>query len=102
MSRTRHAQASRWPRIVPGRALSRRPHPMLIEAAGACIPPKPHRKMADRNPAAAEDGGAQPRFAPWPDLVGGVKMASEAKGFPLPSSVKVAPGTEAAQAAYPY
>jgi pyruvate,water dikinase len=29
-------------------------------------------------------------------------MASEAKGFPLPSSVKVAPGTEAAQAAYPY
>ncbi|MGZ5984340.1 MAG: PEP-utilizing enzyme [Caulobacteraceae bacterium] len=29
-------------------------------------------------------------------------MASEAKGFPLPSSVKVAPGTEGAQAAYPY
>ena len=29
-------------------------------------------------------------------------MAREAKGFPLPSSVKVAPGTEGAQAAYPY
>jgi pyruvate,water dikinase len=29
-------------------------------------------------------------------------MALEAKGFPLPSSVKVAPGTEGAQAAYPY
>jgi len=29
-------------------------------------------------------------------------MAIEAKGFPLPSSVKVAPGTEGAQAAYPY
>jgi len=29
-------------------------------------------------------------------------MTQQAKGFPLPSSVKVAPGTEAAQAAYPY
>lgn len=29
-------------------------------------------------------------------------MADEKKSFPLPSSVKVVPGTEAAQAAYPY
>jgi pyruvate,water dikinase len=29
-------------------------------------------------------------------------MVQQAKGFPLPSSVKVAPGTEGAQAAYPY
>ena len=29
-------------------------------------------------------------------------MTTEAKGFPLPSSLKVVPGTEAAQAAYPY
>src|SRR5690606_9100237 len=29
-------------------------------------------------------------------------MAGEQKAFPLPSSVKVVPGTEAAQAAYPY
>ena len=29
-------------------------------------------------------------------------MADEAKSFPLPSSVKVTPGTEEAQAAYPY
>ncbi len=29
-------------------------------------------------------------------------MADEQKGFPLPSSLKVVPGTEAAQAAYPY
>ena len=29
-------------------------------------------------------------------------MADEPKGFPLPSSLKVVPGTEAAQAAYPY
>ena len=29
-------------------------------------------------------------------------MAGEAKGFPAPGSVKVAPGTEGAQAAYPW
>ena len=29
-------------------------------------------------------------------------MLQKVKGFPLPSSVKVAPGTEGAQAAYPY
>ena len=29
-------------------------------------------------------------------------MADTAKQFPLPSSLKVVPGTEAAQAAYPY
>jgi len=29
-------------------------------------------------------------------------MAEKQKGFPLPSSLKVVPGTEAAQAAYPY
>ena len=29
-------------------------------------------------------------------------MESDIKSFPLPSSVAVIPGTEAAQAAYPY
>ena len=31
-----------------------------------------------------------------------MNVKAESRGFPLPSSVKVIPGTEAAQAAYPY
>jgi pyruvate,water dikinase len=31
-----------------------------------------------------------------------VNKRTEAKAFPLPSSLKIVPGTEKAQAAYPY
>ena len=46
------------------------------------------------HPAICRTGAADPRR--------GCDALTEQKSFPLPSDLKVVPGTEAAQAAYPY